>query len=140
MDINHHYPRSKWSTGLFECGGDGNLSACLITYFFPCITFGQIAEVLDEGKSSFVAHGFIYGALMTVSCHWLYAIMFRQRLRAKYRLPSDPCNDYCVHIFCDSCALCQEYAELKNRGLDPSKGWPEPPNAPPCIPASMERL
>ncbi|KAK9058405.1 hypothetical protein SSX86_023247 [Deinandra increscens subsp. villosa] len=140
MNINHYSPQSNWSTGLGDCGDDGSATTCLITCCFPCITFGQIAEVLDDGKSSCVANGFIYAALMTVSCHWVYAFMFRERLRAKYGLPSEPCNDCCVHFCCDPCALCQEYAELKHRGLDPSKGWTEPPNAPPHMPPTMDRF
>ncbi|KAK9049529.1 hypothetical protein SSX86_031500 [Deinandra increscens subsp. villosa] len=166
MNINHHSPQSKWSTGLFECGR--NPTTCnhtlyiyvcmfsftneddtnemvnfpgLITCCFPCVTFGEIAEVLDEGKSSCVAHGFIYAALMTISCQWVYSFMFRERLRAKYGLPSDSCSDCCVHLCCEPFALCQEHAELKHRGLDPSKGWIEPPPyGPPRMPRSMERV
>ncbi|GKB14913.1 cell number regulator 2-like protein [Tanacetum coccineum] len=110
-----------------------------ITCCLPCVTFGHIAEVLDGGRSSCVAQGCIYGILMTASCHWLYACMFRERLRAKYGLPSDPCNDCCVHFCCEPCALCQEHTQLKHRGLDPSKGWIGPPNAPPHMPPSMQR-
>ncbi|KAJ0949161.1 putative PLAC8 motif-containing protein [Helianthus annuus] len=77
---------------------------------------------------------------MTFSCHWIYACMLRERLRTKYGLPSDPCNDCCVHFCCEACALCQEHAELKHRGLDPSKGWIGPPNVPPRMPPSMERV
>ncbi|KAI3683338.1 hypothetical protein L1987_83841 [Smallanthus sonchifolius] len=136
MNINHHTPQPEWSTGIGDCGDCP--TTCLITCCFPCVTFGQIAEVLDEGKSSCAAQGFIYGALMMVSCHWLYACMFREKLQAKYGLPSDPCNDCCVHFCCDPCALCQEHEELRRRGLDPSKGWIGPPNAPPRMPPSMQ--
>ncbi|PWA44326.1 Helicase, C-terminal [Artemisia annua] len=48
-------------------------------------------------------------------------------------------NDYCVHFCCDACALCQEHIELKYHGLDTSKGWIGPPNAPPHMPPSMQR-
>ncbi|KAI3511462.1 hypothetical protein L1887_18616 [Cichorium endivia] len=137
MNINHLSPQSKWSTGLCDCGG--NPGTCFITCCLPCITFGQIAEVVDEGQSSCVVQGCIYGVLMLVQCHWLYACMFREKLRNKYGLPSDPCNDCCVHCCCEACALCQEHTELKNRGLDPSKGWVGPPNVAPRMPPAMER-
>ncbi|WZY97081.1 hypothetical protein YC2023_069410 [Brassica napus] len=41
---------SKWTSELFDCMNDGENA--LITCFFPFITFGQIAEVIDEGASS----------------------------------------------------------------------------------------
>ncbi|XP_024982519.1 cell number regulator 10-like [Cynara cardunculus var. scolymus] len=138
MNINgHHPPQSKWVTGLFDCGGDP--ATCCITYCLPCVTFGQIAEMLDEGQSSCMGQGCVYCVLMMFTCHWLYACLFRERLRAKYGLPADPCNDCCVHFCCHACALCQEHAQLKHRGLDPSKGWIGPPNAPPQMPPTMER-
>ncbi|GJW76192.1 cell number regulator 7-like protein [Tanacetum coccineum] len=87
MNMSHHRQQSKWSSGLCDCGN--NAGTCFITCCLPCVTFGQIAEVLDEGRSS--------------------------------------------------CALCQEHTELKHRGLDPSKGWIGPPNAPPHMPPSMQR-
>ncbi|KAI3683340.1 hypothetical protein L1987_83843 [Smallanthus sonchifolius] len=138
MKINHHSQQSKWSTGLLECGG--NPATCFITCCLPCVTFGEIAVVLDEGQSLCVAQGFIYCVLMTVSCHWVYSCMFREKLRAKYGLPADPCNDCCVHLCCEGFALCQEHVELKHRGLDPSKGWIGPPTVPPRMPPSMERV
>uniref|UniRef100_A0A803Q6H4 Kinesin motor domain-containing protein n=1 Tax=Cannabis sativa TaxID=3483 RepID=A0A803Q6H4_CANSA len=53
---------------------------------------------------------------------WLLSCFYREKLRAKYGLPAHPCSDCCVHFFCHPCALCQENAELKSRGLDPIKG------------------
>ncbi|GFP83544.1 protein plant cadmium resistance 12 [Phtheirospermum japonicum] len=46
-------------------------------------------------------------------------------MRQQYFLQESPCGDCVVHCFCDSCALCQEYRELKNRGFDMSVGWQE---------------
>ncbi|RXH71232.1 hypothetical protein DVH24_018587 [Malus domestica] len=34
-----------------------------ITCFLPCITFGQIAETVDEGRSSCVNQSTVYGAI-----------------------------------------------------------------------------
>nr|GMD26425.1 protein PLANT CADMIUM RESISTANCE 2-like [Ipomoea batatas] len=44
-------------------------------------------------------------------------------MREQYMLKESPCGDCLVHCFCESCALCQEYRELKNRGFDMSIGW-----------------
>ncbi|KAK1413642.1 hypothetical protein QVD17_35418 [Tagetes erecta] len=87
------------------------------------------------------AHGLFYSVVMALlSCHCLYACSFRKQLRAKYGLPSEPCNDCCVHFCCHPCALCQEHTELKYRGLDPANGWIGLPKAHPVLmPPSMER-
>jgi len=69
-----------------------------------------------------VGQGCVYGLLMLVTCHWLYSCVYREKLRTKFGLPEEPCCDCCVTCCCDPCALCQEYAELKARGFDPSKG------------------
>ncbi|KAL1294691.1 hypothetical protein HN51_055483 [Arachis hypogaea] len=113
--------RPKWNAQLCGCGG--SCKTCFITCCLPCVTFGQIAEIVDEGKSSCCAQGCVYGLLMTVSCHWLYSCIYREKLRKKFDLPAEPCCDCCIHFCCDPCALCQEHQELKERGYDPSKGW-----------------
>ncbi|KAK9198917.1 hypothetical protein WN944_014103 [Citrus x changshan-huyou] len=37
-------------------------------------------------------------------------------------LPQPPKPNCVPHFFCECCALCQEYRELKSRGWDPSVG------------------
>ncbi|TYI88998.1 hypothetical protein E1A91_D03G022800v1 [Gossypium mustelinum] len=74
---------SSWSTSLCHCCDDP--ANCLITAFCPCVTFGQIAEIVNKGS--------IY------------------------------CADCLVHFFRETCSLCQEYRELKNRGFDMGIGW-----------------
>jgi hypothetical protein len=81
MNIDHRPRQPKWSTDLCQCGEDPSTCECslsvtqtqintpfqncvnlaidvhrscgagLITCCLPCITFGRIAEVLDEGQS-----------------------------------------------------------------------------------------
>ncbi|KAL4643592.1 hypothetical protein ACB092_02G104100, partial [Castanea dentata] len=108
----------KWSNGLHECGV--NKCTCCITCCLPCITHGQIAEVLDERKSSCCRQGCLHFLLMGFHCHWVLSCrIYRRKLRAKFGLPAEPCGDCCVHFCCESCA----HAELKNRGMDPSIGF-----------------
>lgn len=38
---------TRWSTGLCHCCDDP--ANCLITCFCPCVTFGQIAEIVNKG-------------------------------------------------------------------------------------------
>jgi hypothetical protein len=52
----------------------------------------------------------------------LYSCCYRSKLRAQYDLPEAPCMDCLVHFCCETCTLCQEYRELKNRGYDLSIG------------------
>ncbi|KAL0446745.1 UNVERIFIED_CONTAM: protein PLANT CADMIUM RESISTANCE 2 [Sesamum latifolium] len=95
-----------------------------ITCWCPCITFGQIAEIVDKGSSSCGASGALYTVIACVTgCPCFYSCFYRSKMRQQYLLHDSPCGDCLVHCFCESCALCQEYRELKIRGFDMSIGW-----------------
>ncbi|XP_021732015.1 protein PLANT CADMIUM RESISTANCE 8 [Chenopodium quinoa] len=112
---------NPWTTGLFNCHEDW--TNAVVTAFLPCITFGQIAEVLDEGELSSPWGSFIYLLMMPALCsQWIMGSKYRKKLRKKYDLVEAPYTDKVSHIFCLCCSLCQDYRELKNRGLDPSLG------------------
>ncbi|XP_078441120.1 protein PLANT CADMIUM RESISTANCE 2-like [Wolffia australiana] len=115
-------PKGRWTTGLWDCTDDvGN---CCITCWCPCITFGQIAEILDRGSTSCGASGALYALIAAVTgCACIYSCFYRKRLRFQYDLPEQPCADFFVHCFCEVCSLCQAYRELKNRGFDLDIGW-----------------
>ncbi|KAK9287784.1 hypothetical protein L1049_016224 [Liquidambar formosana] len=49
------FPKPKWATGLFDCAND--MGTCLITCCLPCITFGQVAAAVDEGRSCKFTNG-----------------------------------------------------------------------------------
>ncbi|KAI7994436.1 hypothetical protein ACSBR2_039608 [Camellia fascicularis] len=111
-----------WSTGL--CGCFDDLPNCCITCWCPCFTFGQIAEIVDEGATTCGASGAIYALIAAVTgCACCYSCTYRKKLRNQYMLQESPCGDCLVHCFCEQCALCQEYRELTNRGFDLNKGW-----------------
>ncbi|XP_066343526.1 cell number regulator 4-like [Miscanthus floridulus] len=119
-------PAGAWTTGL--CGCFSDCKSCCLSFFCPCIPFGQVAEVLDKGVTSCGLAGLIYCLLLhagvvLVPCHCLYTCTYRRKLRAAYGLPPEPCGDCCVHFWCRPCALSQMYRELKNRGADPADGW-----------------
>jgi len=111
-----------WSTGLFHCMDDpGN---CLITCLCPCITFGQIADIVDKGTCSCIASGLIYGLICaSTGMGCLYSCFYRSKLRGEYDLGEGECPDFLVHCCCEHLALCQEYRELKNHGFDLGIGW-----------------
>ncbi|KAK6146743.1 hypothetical protein DH2020_020612 [Rehmannia glutinosa] len=91
-------PKVPWSTGLCDCFSDFSNSC---------------------GQS-----GALYTLLACVTgCPCFYSCFYRSKMRQQYLLHESPCGDCLVHCFCESCALCQEYRELKNRGFDMSIGW-----------------
>ncbi|XP_075504307.1 protein PLANT CADMIUM RESISTANCE 2-like [Primulina tabacum] len=115
-------PRVPWSTGLFDCFSD--VENCCVTCWCPCITFGQIAEIVDQGSSSCAQNGALYAVIACVTaCPCCYSCLYRSKMRENYSLHESPCGDCLVHFFCESCALCQEYRELKSRGYNMSVGW-----------------
>ncbi|KAI7993392.1 Protein PLANT CADMIUM RESISTANCE 3 [Camellia lanceoleosa] len=114
--------KGPWSTGLFGCFND--LPNCCITCCCPCFTFGQIAEIVDEGATSCGASGAIYALIASTTGYaCCYSCIYRKKLRDQYMLQGSPSCDFLVHCCCELCALCQEYRELTNRGFDLGKGW-----------------
>ncbi|XP_057957897.1 cell number regulator 1-like isoform X2 [Malania oleifera] len=107
---------TRWSTGLCHCCDDP--ANCFITCFCPCVTFGQIAEIVNQGSTACGVSGTIYGLLGLTGFPCLYSCFYRSRLRGQYDLVEAPCADCLVHLCCEPCSLCQEYRELKNRGFD----------------------
>ncbi|KAK2385521.1 Protein CADMIUM RESISTANCE 2 [Trifolium repens] len=121
---NHYQPKAnqEWSTGLLDCFSD--CKTCCITYWCPCITFGRIAEIVDQGSTSCALSGAFYTLICCLTgCGCLYSCMYRNKMRHQYMLNDTPCCDCLVHCCCESCALCQEYRELQNRGFDMELGW-----------------
>ncbi|KAL9245786.1 hypothetical protein vseg_019396 [Gypsophila vaccaria] len=113
---------APWSTGLCHCCDDP--ANCLVTAFCPCITFGQIAELVDRGQPGCGTSGTVYALIMGLSgLACLYSCFYRSKLRGQYALEEMPSMDCLVHFCCEPCALCQEYRELSNRGFDMGIGW-----------------
>ncbi|XP_026383719.1 protein PLANT CADMIUM RESISTANCE 2-like [Papaver somniferum] len=115
-------PLVPWSTGL--CGCFDDCSSCCLTCWCPCITFGRTSEILDRGSSSCGCNGTLYTIIAVLTgCSWIYSCTYRAKFRKNYNLEGNGCTDCLIHFCCQSCALCQEYRELKNKGFDVSLGW-----------------
>ncbi|KAL3575134.1 hypothetical protein D5086_023235 [Populus alba] len=113
--------QQAWTTGIFDCMDDP--TNALITALFPCVTFGQVAEIVDNGQTTCGTNGMIYGMVaFCIAMPCIVSCSYRSKLRAKYGLVEDPAPDWLTHCLFEWCALCQEYRELNNRGLDPSIG------------------
>ncbi|XP_073036512.1 protein PLANT CADMIUM RESISTANCE 6-like [Primulina eburnea] len=121
--IGHVAAQDKvWSSSLFDCMNDPENA--LITACFPCITFGQIAEILDSGNTTCATSGILYSCIaFCIAMPCIMSCTYRTKLRAKFGLLESPAQDWVVHCFCEWCALCQEYRELKHMGYDPTIGW-----------------
>uniref|UniRef100_M1A525 Uncharacterized protein n=1 Tax=Solanum tuberosum TaxID=4113 RepID=M1A525_SOLTU len=89
----------------------------------PCITSGQIAEIVSEGRTSCM-EGVIINMLLCCLCCTtpLYTFYYRVKLRRKFKLEGNECLDCLIHTLCCYCALCQEYRELHRQGFDPALG------------------
>ncbi|KAH6837958.1 PLAC8 family protein [Perilla frutescens var. hirtella] len=110
-----------WETHLFDCMA--NPQNAIVTLCFPCVTFGQIAEVLDNGGTSCATSGILYSLIACcIGMPCLMSCGYRSKLRAKFGLVESPAPDCLIHCFCECCALCQEYRELQLRGFDPAIG------------------
>ncbi|XP_022775810.1 protein PLANT CADMIUM RESISTANCE 9-like [Durio zibethinus] len=115
--LQKQYPEGQWPTGLYDrCDDPSN---CITLSSCPCVTFGQIAEIIDGGDRSCGISGLVYYAMGNIHCEWLYAGLYRTKLRQLFSLPEAPYGDRFVHCCCCPCSLSQEYRELKNRGPIP---------------------
>ncbi|KAL3830755.1 hypothetical protein ACJIZ3_019557 [Penstemon smallii] len=118
IPVQHGDLPGQWSTGLCDCFDD--VPNCCMTCWCPCITFGRIADIVDQGSTSGALYTLI-SCVTGISC--IYSYFYREKMRKQYMLQGDTCNDCLLHCFCESCALCQEYRELQNRGFDMTLGW-----------------
>ncbi|KAJ3686863.1 hypothetical protein LUZ61_016027 [Rhynchospora tenuis] len=121
---------NQWSSGICACFDDPQ-SCCLGT-LCPCVLYGKNAEFLGSSTESVscTTHCLSWGLLAGVSCILTGGVLLvlmpgctiaccasqhRRALREKYNLPEQPCNDYCTHLCCHMCALCQENREIRHR-------------------------
>ncbi|KAJ0037632.1 hypothetical protein Pint_22355 [Pistacia integerrima] len=110
---------SPRSSGLFDCFSD--CSTCCCTFWCPCITFGQIADIVDKGNRSCCVSGALYCVVFTLTgCACCYSCCYRIKMRQQFMLKKSPCDECLVHFFCGPCALCQERREIKSHGFDTS--------------------
>ncbi|XP_011072383.1 protein PLANT CADMIUM RESISTANCE 8-like [Sesamum indicum] len=116
-----------WSTELFDC--HKNPTNAVMTALFPCVTFGQIAEVMDGTEPSARSQmtcpfgTVVYMLTLAVCMEWFLGSAYRTRLRNRYGLVEAPFHDIISHCFCPYCSLCQEFRELKEQGLNPALGY-----------------
>ncbi|XP_022775904.1 protein PLANT CADMIUM RESISTANCE 12-like [Durio zibethinus] len=114
-------PEGLWTSSICECYED--LSNCFFTCFCPCITMGHNSEIINRGEISCRSASLLHLATGAVLFGWIFGWKNRTRLRQHFSLPESPLPDWCTHLLCMWCALCQEHRELQTRGADPNLGW-----------------
>eukprot|EP00301_Raphidiophrys_heterophryoidea_P003724 c11670_g1_i1.p2 GENE.c11670_g1_i1~~c11670_g1_i1.p2 ORF type:complete len:147 (-),score=29.26 c11670_g1_i1:53-460(-) len=110
----------QWSTGLCDCWCDASL-CCYITWCGPCAA-AQVVSLLNTGDpGGFIGDSnafLIFFLLGWVGLNYVIPCMTcstRTKIRARYNLIDAPCSDCCVHWWCWSCAIGQEWTELMIR-------------------------
>ncbi|XP_076952300.1 cell number regulator 10-like isoform X2 [Bidens hawaiensis] len=130
--------QAQWSSGLSNCCS--NVPLCCITCWCPCVTFGRIAEAVDDGKTSCVTSATIYAFFTyATGCGWIYSLTYRSKLRKQYMLGASAFQDCLAHFCCERCALCQEYRELQHRSVADAGEKKDGVEVVPMVPNGMTR-
>ncbi|EXB80333.1 hypothetical protein L484_025190 [Morus notabilis] len=96
--MQQQVPTENWKTGLFDC--------------------------MDDPTNACATSGLLYGVVaFFIAMPCIMSCTYRAKLRNRFGLVESPAPDWVTHFLCETCAICQEYGELKKRGLDPSIGW-----------------
>ncbi|MBA0607417.1 hypothetical protein Godav_019722, partial [Gossypium davidsonii] len=133
---NQKYPTQRytptavkvpWSTGLYDCTADvaSHVGVLALPLGILLTSSAKDQSVSFFHEENNVASGafFVLLSILTVCIsNRIYSYTYRARLRSQYILEESPCRDCYLHFWCEACALCQEYRELKNRGFDVSLG------------------
>ncbi|XP_077998194.1 uncharacterized protein LOC144451265 [Glandiceps talaboti] len=110
--VNPSQPKD-WENGLFGCFKNCNI--CILTFFCPCIVAGQNAAAVGDSCLVHAVCFFFFAPFL----HCLLGGGVRSTIRNRNNIPGSKMMDYCLHLFCVSCSLCQEAAELKSNVVQP---------------------
>ncbi|KAL7596903.1 hypothetical protein Lser_V15G30444 [Lactuca serriola] len=146
--IYYPNPPNSWAVGLYDCFSDFKISVLVL--LCPCVAFGKIAEIVNEGETSWTEPGSLYCFLYVVQIGfmeildyiWLilfkhkcfgamgyqgwivgfilatfYNGLYRTKMRRQWNLKGSLSSDYCLHLWCHQCALCQQYRQLEHQGF-----------------------
>jgi len=97
----------EWNHGLFGCFDD--FGTCIISWFVPCVTFGQNAEASGV-TSCFLGALLMFVPLVNLIC-W---VKIRGAIREKHNIEGSLFNDLMAICCCGLCALVQEAQQCKN--------------------------
>ena len=100
---------AEWKTGIFGCFDD--LKLCVVTWLFPCLTTGKIAESLGTDTC------FMGGCKIFIPCYNLFYLKGqRDAVREKQGIADEGCAGW-LYICClGGLSVMQTAREL---GVDP---------------------
>ncbi|XP_009604569.1 uncharacterized protein LOC107772041 [Nicotiana tabacum] len=122
--FNGHVYSQPWSTGLFDCFSD--LKNCFITCLCPCVTFGQVDEIVSEGQMAWWESALMFGLLESLcfsQASFVIAWYHRAQFRKKYNLMGNLLSEFAIALCCTRLVLCQNYRQLNKLGFDVALGW-----------------
>ncbi|KAG9154794.1 hypothetical protein Leryth_020076, partial [Lithospermum erythrorhizon] len=93
----------------------------ILTLWCPCVTFGQVSEILTEGHIKWWEGTFVYTGLFCFSM--FFSVSYRIKMRKKFSLEGDLCSDFFITMICQCCVLCQMYRQLDSMGYNVALGW-----------------
>lgn len=94
----------KFKHGIFGCFD--NITLCVVTYIFPCYTFGKTAAAVGDSC-------LLCGAAMFVPILNLFAMgSVRGKVRQTGKIPGSFIGDLCSSLFCPCCTIIQEAKEV----------------------------
>ncbi|EFJ31058.1 hypothetical protein SELMODRAFT_28363, partial [Selaginella moellendorffii] len=102
-------PENAWKSGICGCWRDPE--SCCVTGIAPCITFGRLAETVDNDLRSCLFNGLLYCLLCAAGLCCCLSAHYRTKLREKYKLPGSRSQDFISHCFCECCSLAQEFQQ-----------------------------
>ncbi|KAF8198523.1 PLAC8 family-domain-containing protein [Pholiota molesta] len=105
-----------------KCGCMSDCSTCILATCVPCVIYGQNKHRYQHLHTKGTPHpdhggccsGACFGHGITSICglSFLFQMSTRGRIRNRYNIKGGGCNDCCVSLWCQPCALVQESREI----------------------------
>nr|AFK10656.1 placenta-specific 8 [Callorhinchus milii] len=89
------YALTEWNTSMMSCCDD--VGICLCGLFCTVCLGCQVAGAMDE------------------CCCCGTSVAMRTLIRTKYNIQGSICNDFCTHMFCLPCSICQMKREINHQ-------------------------
>ena len=106
----------EYHNGICGCG-----ESCCAVMFCPCCVVGSTESMIETGIVKQPCDGinpscFVCCLTSIFGFEPCYStFVARQKIRTKFGMADNCCLDFCSHLFCPACAICQDYNETKQR-------------------------
>ena len=100
-----------WVHGL--CGCCDDIPSCLMSWFCPCIQFGQNYEQMNG--SGCLVQALLFAILTSCHLECLLHMSLRGSIRNRFSIEGTGLNDLLITCCCPCCALSQEAREINHK-------------------------